>query len=372
MIKVLHIISSLSFDGGVQNMLYNYYSNINQSKIRFDFVVHGTEKGGLEERFKAMGSNVFHVTPKRTSLAKNLVEINSVIRKGNYDVVHVHQNLSSGLSLLLASVHQVPVRICHSHGCQDEMGFIRKARNSVLRAMNNVFATYRFACGQKAGVWLFGKDWGTDNSRDLIMYNALDLEKFQFDAQTRCEYRSKLELVDKFVLIQVGRLSQEKNQQFSINLMDKLRLIKPNSVLLIVGDGSMDNSLRSMVNGGLEDHIRFLGVRTDIWALLNAADVMLLPSKNEGLGMVAIEAQSCGLRVVASDAVPKEVALTSQIEFLSLDDDLSVWVNEVLKVEARDSQRSEVKGDFTNYSIKTQSSKYEQWLINTVKNTRAI
>ena len=41
----------------------------------------------------------------------------------------------------------------------------------------------------KAGVWLFGKDWGTDNSRDLIMYNALDLEEFQFDAQTRCEYR---------------------------------------------------------------------------------------------------------------------------------------------------------------------------------------
>jgi hypothetical protein len=47
MIKVLHIISSLSFDGGVQNMLYNYYSNINRSKIRFDFVVHGAEKGGL-------------------------------------------------------------------------------------------------------------------------------------------------------------------------------------------------------------------------------------------------------------------------------------------------------------------------------------
>ena len=108
MIKVLHIVSSLD-SGGVENMLYNYYLNIGNSKIHFDFIVHGDNKGIIEKKVKNMGSAVFHVTPKKVSLKINMSEINKVIKDGNYDVVHCHQNFSNFSSLYLACKHKVPL-----------------------------------------------------------------------------------------------------------------------------------------------------------------------------------------------------------------------------------------------------------------------
>ena len=69
MIKVLHIVSSLG-SGGVESMLYNYYSNMDNSNIQFDFIVHGDIKGIIEEKVEEMGSSIFHVTPKKISIGR--------------------------------------------------------------------------------------------------------------------------------------------------------------------------------------------------------------------------------------------------------------------------------------------------------------
>ena len=94
MIRVLHIVSSLG-GGGVESMLYNYYSNMDNEKIHFDFIVHGNNKGIIEEKVEAMGSLVYHVTPKKISFKDNMLDIENVIKNGDYNVVHCHQNFSN-------------------------------------------------------------------------------------------------------------------------------------------------------------------------------------------------------------------------------------------------------------------------------------
>ena len=74
MIKVLHVLSSLD-GGGVERMLYNYYTHMTRSKVHFDFVVHDSKIGMLEEEFLKMGSNIVHVTRKKDSILKNFYEI---------------------------------------------------------------------------------------------------------------------------------------------------------------------------------------------------------------------------------------------------------------------------------------------------------
>lgn len=364
MIKVLHIVSSLDYGGGVQTMIYNYYMHIDQNSICFDFIVHSPTKGGFEELFENMGSKIVHVTPKKKSLIKNMKEINLVLSREKYDVVHVHQNLTSGFSLLLAKMHDVPVRIAHSHGCQNENKASQKVKNLPLRLLNKLFANYYFACERNAGKWLFGKTWDT-NEHNKIMYNAIDLDRYFYNIHIRQEYRKKYALRDKFVLIHVGRLSDEKNQQFSIRLLEKLLLKDPSAILLFVGGGDDEEFLKSIVKSkGLKGHVKFLGVRRDVPELMNSADVLLFPSKNEGLGMVAIEAQVNGLKVIASENVPKETALTDLIEYLELDANIDLWVEKILNTKHSTRQTNIHGAVFQDYSIKVQALKYEKWLID--------
>ena len=70
MIRVLHVLSSLD-GGGVERMLYNYYTHMDRSRVHFNFVVHGKKIGILEEPLKKIGSVIYHVTPKKESLFKN-------------------------------------------------------------------------------------------------------------------------------------------------------------------------------------------------------------------------------------------------------------------------------------------------------------
>ena len=213
MIKILHIVSSLEYGGGVQTMLYNYYTNMNNEDICFDFIVHGNKKGEYEELFGEMGSTIIHVTPKKKSLLKNLKEINHVMLMKDYDIVHVHQNLSSGLSLLLAKIHNIPIRISHSHSYKKNNSLLQTFKEFPLRFLNNNFSNYKFACERDAGKWLFGNTW-EENEYNLIMYNAIDLNKFSYNPKIRNNYREELGLNNKFIMLHIGRLSNEKIKNF--------------------------------------------------------------------------------------------------------------------------------------------------------------
>ena len=81
-------------------------------------------------------------------------------------------------------------------------------------------------------------------------------------------------------------------------------------------------------DGGLADHVLFLGDRKDVPVLYQAMDVLLLPSLFEGLPMVGVEAQCAGLPMVCSDRVPDEVAI-GDCEFLSLEKPARQWAHHV-------------------------------------------
>ena len=370
MIRILHVVSSLEYGGGVQTVLYNYYNNIKNEDICFDFIVHGHKRGKYEELFEAMGSKIIHVTPKKISIIKNIKEIDSALSMKDYDIVHTHQNLSSGIPLLLAKLRGIPIRISHSHGYKKNSSLLQTIQELPLRSLNNIVSNYKFACGKDAGKWLFGDSW-EENERNIIMYNAIDLSKYFYNQQIRQDYRRRLNLHNKFAMIHVGRLSDEKNQEFSIEILEKILSIEPNTVLLLVGAGDNEEKLRKIVKKkGLNNHIKYLGIRNDVSSLMNAADILLLPSINEGLGMVAVEAQICKLKVLASDNVPKATKLSNLIEYLPLDNNINVWIEKIInsKLYDRNIQVNDTK--FNNYSITVQAQKYEEWIRNKVENNR--
>jgi glycosyltransferase involved in cell wall biosynthesis len=83
----------------------------------------------------------------------------------------------------------------------------------------------------------------------------------------------------------------------------------------------------------LNGRIRFVGIRKDVERLMLGSDALLFPSRGEGLGMAAVEAQAAGLPVLASDAVPREcVVVPEMLRFLSVEVGKEVWVSHLLQL----------------------------------------
>lgn len=362
MIKVLHIVSSLG-GGGVESMLYNYYSNMDNEKIHFDFIVHGNNKGIIEKKVEDMGSIVYHVTPKKTSFKDNMLDIENVIKNGNYDVVHCHQNFSNFSSLYLAWKHKVPVRISHAHGCKEVKNIVEKMKQFLLRSLNKLFANYFFSCGLDAGKWLHGKGW-SPSKKNILMNNAIDVDKFSYSEEVRQRYRKKLNVKDKKVLLHVGRFSDEKNHLFMVDIMEQLSKENSEYILLLVGNGATEKLVKRYVEEKeISNSIIFMGVRNDVAELMNAADVFLLPSKNEGFPVTLVEAQSTGIFSLVSEKVTKEIALTDLIEYLPINN-IEPWIKRIVdnNIQVRQSRKVDIEN--AGYSITFQAKNYSRWLEN--------
>ena len=112
---------------------------------------------------------------------------------------------------------------------------------------------------------------------------------------------------------------------------------------------------------GLEEAVRFLGMRDDVPALMQAMDLFVLPSRSEGLGLVLIEAQAAGLRAIASSGVPPEAKITELLTYLPLENGPEAWAEEMAKAaggyERTDRRRQVMEA---GYDLSSQAARIEQ------------
>jgi len=125
-----------------------------------------------------------------------------------------------------------------------------------------------------------------------------------------------------------------KNSWFALNVM-RAAVEKECSVrLLMAGAGgeSLKELERCIHGWGMDDKLRLIGIRGDIPRLMRAADVLFFPSREEGLGMVAVEAQAACLPVLASAAVPRECVVIPELyNALSLREPIENWVTALFR-----------------------------------------
>ncbi|MGW5363363.1 glycosyltransferase family 4 protein [Actinopolymorpha pittospori] len=102
------------------------------------------------------------------------------------------------------------------------------------------------------------------------------------------------------VLLHVARIVEGKGHGDLVPLMRDVRRHFPDVRMLVVGTGDLEEAFRrGLAREGLDDAVRLLGRRDDVPALLAAADVLVFPSRSEGMGLVVLEAMASGLPVVA-------------------------------------------------------------------------
>ncbi len=114
--------------------------------------------------------------------------------------------------------------------------------------------------------------------------------------------------------LEIDHPQNHKNSWLALNAMRAALAGNPNLRLVMAGAGEARDDLQAHLKSwGLESQFRLVGVRQDLPRLLRAADLLFFPSRQEGLGMVAVEAQAAGVPVLTSDGVPVAAKVVPQL-----------------------------------------------------------
>lgn len=340
-LRILHVFASLD-RGGAEAMIMSLYRCIDRSKVQFDFVVNDRDTPYAHEaEIKKLGGRVYRV-PIYTGF--NSFHYYSTWSKmlddhPEWKVVHGHHT-SPAFIYFKASKNKGRVTIAHSHIAGYERN-IKSYLKIVSRYPLRYVSDYLFACSDAAAKSMYG---GKIN-KAIVLNNSIDANVAKFDINKRKEKREELSVNDRFVVGHVGRFTRQKNHDFILDIFSSIHKKRPDSVLLLVGDGSLKSKISEKVcEMGLEDNVKFLGVRSDVFELLSAMDVFLFPSLYEGLPVTMIEAQANGLMCVVSDSITGESKLTDNVNFLSLDNSIDTWADAVLegKVNNREDTYSRI------------------------------
>ena len=329
--KILIVIGNLCI-GGAEKVAYDIGHYRDKKKFECHYLVFGDDIGEYEEQLFADGCKIIHMPLPKTDYRLFLKNLNMLMQKENYDIVHSHTMFNSGLVMSMAKKQKVPCRISHSHSiCSSKNEKLsQKIYEKVMRWIINRYSTQYAACGKDAGIWLFGKK--KFEKSGILVYNGIDTEKFKYNEKSRNTIREELQLSDKFVIGHVGHLASVKNQQFLLKLMPKIIKINPEARLLLLGEGEDRPKLESKIyEYGIEDYVIMTGNVMNVHEYLSAMDVFVFPSLYEGMPLSIIEVQSNGLPCIISDAVPEDVFLTDLLVKLSLQANESEWIDEILK-----------------------------------------
>ena len=357
-IRILHIVQKMEA-GGIQAFLMNLYRNIDRNKIQFDFLVEYEEKEFYDDEIISLGGRIYYTNFRKTlNVIKFKKTLSNILKEHpEYKIVHIHATAIGKICTDVARKSGVKTIIAHTHSNSAVKDW-KYYPKILLRKLYTHGPTDFFACSEDAGKYTF------KNKKFTVIYNAIDIDKFLFKQEVRESFRKELNIEDKFVIGNIGRLHKEKNQSFLIDIFYEIQKKKENAILLIVGKGPLKNELAEKVRSlGIDNKVYFLEDRKDIERIYQGIDVFVLPSFYEGLGIVAIEAQASGLPVIASTGVAKEANITDNIQNIDLSEPIDVWVEAICKTKVKNRKDIENIVRNSKFNIKNNAKFLQEFYI---------
>ncbi|GAA3632630.1 glycosyltransferase family 1 protein [Lactobacillus hamsteri] len=374
MYKIL-VVGYSNNPGGIERFITNYCSQFDNKKVQVDILGNAPEPLAFEDKIKAWGGKIYvlNMPTIKKNPVNHFVRLKAITKKifPNYDCVWFNTLDLKNIELIkMAKKLQVPRIIIHSHNSKwsNKTNVIDNTRHKINKRRIIKYGTDFWACSESAKEWLFPPEL---YSKVKIINNAIDVKKFEFDFNARKVIRNKYNMSDSLVLGNVGRLTQQKNQIFSLEIFQKLLKKVPSSKLVLLGQGEDEELLREKVKElKIEKNVIFAGVQKNINDWYSTFDLLLLTSLYEGLPLTIIEAQANGINIVANKTViPTQAIINNNLKLLSLKDDPEVWANEILGLYLDKKLKRENKGKIesnfkkSGFDIRLESDKVQQLII---------
>lgn len=361
-LKVLLVAYNNLGKGGIQNQLVGLIRSL-RHKVDFDIVVWDDVKDYYTEElvhygvkiircFRDIGKNRLRqkadVFIRYNDLRKLISDV--IKENGPYDVMHCNNAYDAAPCLEAAYRANIPVRISHAHNMENPSLKKKLAYPAykILYAYNRQrirqYATQMIGCSKQVVDYFFGYNQGK------VIHIGIDLSEFQDTKTTEKNNKS-------FEILHVGSMSEQKNQLFLVQIMEKL--IKDNHQvhLTMIGGGTtyLEKVKNQIASTGTKDYISILSPDSTVSKAMKKADLFVFPSTFEGFGIVLIEAQAMGLRCLVSDIVSTEVDCGG-VKYLPLEKGPSYWVKTIQEeMEKKDIERNIY--DVSEFSVENMSEK---------------
>lgn len=340
MIRVCQVLHGI-VGGGSEQVVLNYCSRMHD--IHFDLLYQYEPNAQILERFNEIGINCVQIPDKVHHPLKHVWTMYKLLRQGNYDVVHSHLDwYMNSYVCFLAKLAGIKKRIAHHHQAYSKWGLLC----SIMCIPCKLFATHWLACGEAAAI----NGWGNRSLKKgkvTILPNAIDPERFKFSESARQEIRKQYGIEDcDFVIGHVGRFYPQKNHEFLIKIFNEIHKQKPNTKLLLLGNGPLQNKIRQLVeSSGLSESVIFAGLQKNPVPFYCAMDLFCFPSLWEGLPLTLVEAQYNGLPCIVSSSITKEAVIAEQVSILPTNS-VDAWYKEIVSFKLSDVHtRQQIKSN---------------------------
>ena len=290
--RILFVVTGLSV-GGAEKVV----SDLADALVsRGDQVMLVYLKGPLQVRpsRSEVGLTCLGMRSPAHSLSAYL-RLRRIVNEFRPDLVHGHLYHAIMLARLVRLTTPMPHLVSTVHTSHDG-GWLRSAS---YRATDRLTDVSTCVSSEAAQVFVASRAAGAE--RVVAIHNGVATDRFsRVSADAGIRKRLSID-PDRTLFFAAGRLHRVKDYPNLFQALARLRG-KLRFELLIAGDGPLRGELEELAGRlGLSSQVRFLGIREDIPALMAAADVFVLPSADEGFGLVVAEAMACECVVVATD-----------------------------------------------------------------------
>ncbi len=351
--RILHVFGSLQ-RGGAEMRTLEVLRLLDRDRFDFAMVALSGQRGELAPVAEADGIDI-EVCALGRGFGRRFT---GLLQRLDVDVLHSHVHYASGYLLWLAKRAGLQRRIAHFRNTSDGQGngLRRRAQRAVMRRLIEWYATDILAVSEGTMAEAWSPEWTLD-PRCRVIFNGLDTSRFEAPVAPDDVRREFGWAAGVPFFINVASFQPAKNQIRVVEVFQAIAERNPEARLLLVGRevNGYQASVRAAVNRlGLDDKVVFAGERSDVPRLLKAADVLLFPSRWEGLPGAVLESCAAGLPVVASD-IPGVLEIGRYfpaVRALSLSQSNAAWAEQATAAaDAVRVRRGETSFDRTPFAL---------------------
>lgn len=307
MIKVIELPIDKDM-GGLTSYVLQLYRMIDKKGFELTLLSYDEPSNFNANYNVEMVSRPYHVV-------RFYKKMKQLILEGNH-IIHFHQSYVNIIPILIAKLAGFKTIILHAHSSSIDdnrkiIRFLKTGLHKCGRFLLPYLVDTYIGCSTKASEWMFSRKCINSNSYYLL-HNAIELDLYDRNIHQGLEIRRKFNIpADALVVGHIGRFTPVKNHSFIIDIFKEVLKQNSNSYLFLLGDGVERHKIESVVkSAGISDKVIFMGYVKNTIEVMQAIDIMILPSLFEGLPLIAIESQALGIPILVSDTITQEVVLT--------------------------------------------------------------
>lgn len=295
MLRVCQLIPTLD-RAGAEKQMAMLAAGLPRDRFHVE-VAALTRLGPLEADLRAADVPVTLIGKRHKADPLALVKLTKYLKQGRFDILQTWIFAANTYGRLAARRAGVPVVVTAEMAVDLWKGRTQLAIDRKLAAW-----TDRLVGNSRAVVDFYAKHAGVPTAKLEMIYSGIPSAAGPpIDTATA---RAELGIAPETkVVLYAGRLAEQKGVEDLVKAMDVLQHVRPDYLTMIAGDGPLRERLEDRAAAfELGRRIRFLGHREDVPRLLAAADLIVLPSRYEGLPNIVLEAMQLGKPVVATQA----------------------------------------------------------------------